>query len=149
MALMCLMRGKRHTSQLLPEFRVIRTVRSPDHVVLDETGKWRLSSGAFRPTRDGLVSVDLEQLLVADGLSPILMYPAVDQAVAAACLTVGSIRLENLVVDHDPVPENWYHGSISGNFTKGIRRKLATAAEFLVPINEAEAQRLLDASPEK
>lgn len=148
MALMWLLRRKRHSSKLQPEYRVIRTIRSPDHVVKDSTGKWRLSSGAYSPTDDGLVSIDLEQLLVEDELDALFMYPALDRNVAAASHSVLSLRELNLDVVHDPMPRNWYHGGISGISTKAIQRKLAKSAMFPVPIDEAEAQRLYDEKDE-
>jgi hypothetical protein len=129
-------------SQLLPEYRVVRTIRSPDHVIYNDLTGWRLTSAAFEPTDDGLVSVDLEQLLTEDGLPPLAMYPAVTKSVAAATQTVAAVRGHNLEVIHDPVCNNWYHGGISGKPTKSVRRKLAATAGFLVPINEEEAKRL-------
>lgn len=145
MVLMWLLRKKRQSSQLRPEHRVIRTIRSPDHVVKDSaTGKWRLSSGAYSPTDDGLVSVDLAQLLTQDDLDALFMYPALDRNVAAASHTVSSLRVLNLDVVHDPIPKNWYHGGISGVSTKAIQRKLAKSAALHVPIDEVEAQKLHD-----
>jgi hypothetical protein len=98
-----------------------------------------VSSAAFKPTRDGSVSVDLEQLLMADGLPLLTMYPAIDQAVAAAAVGVDRVRQAGLEPTHDPDPRNWYHGAIRGNFTGKISRDLARDIEFLVPIDQEAA----------
>jgi len=110
----------------------------------DRTGEWRLSSGAYSPTADGLVSVDLEQLLAEDGLSPLTMYPALDRNVAAATHLVSDLRALNLDVVHDPTIRNWYHGGISG-IKRSHKQKLSKSAGFLVPIDPVEAQKLHDA----
>lgn len=148
--LMCLLRRNRQSSQLLPEYEVIRTVQAPHQLqlVTDATGNWRLSSAAYSPSSDGLVSVDLAQLLIEDQLHILFMYPAVSRNVAAASHKVSALRELGLDVIHDPVLKNWYHGGISGiknsNAGKRIQRQLARSASFPVPINQVEAQRLYD-----
>jgi len=135
---------------LQPEFRVVRTIRSPDHVIKDDlTGEWRLSSGAYSPANDKLVSVDLEQLLAEDELPPLAMYPALNRSVAAATHSISELRGSNLDVVHDPTNKNWYHGGISGITNKKMQRKLAESAGFLVPIDPTEAQKLKDVSDQQ
>jgi hypothetical protein len=142
---MGLLRKKRLSSQLQPEYQVVRTIRSPDHVVKDAaTGRWRISSGAYSPTDDGLVSIDLEQLLAQDNLNALFMYPALDRNVAATSHKVANLRALHLDAVHDPMPKNWYHGGISGISNKAIQRKLAKSALELSPIDQVEAQRLYD-----
>jgi len=147
MRFMYRVRRRTPSNRLLPEFRLIRTIRSPYQVVQDQlTGQYVLSSAAFKPTSDGLVSVDLEQLLDQDGLDPLAMYPALDRHVAAAAHTAGHVTSLGLTVCHDPTKKNWYHGGIGGKFTGKISRDLASGADFLIEIDQAEADRLFDRS---
>ena len=130
-------------SRLQPEYRFIRTLQAPDHVVLDKNaGRYRISSKAFGPSRsDGGLSGDLEQPLVADGLPALALYPAVDRAVGAASLTVGQILAHGgLSVQHVPVRSNWYHGNILG-ITGGIKKRLSKQALEIVPIDQDAAAR--------
>jgi len=135
---------------LLPDFRFIRTLQSPHHIIFDEkTGLYRISSKAFTPSSsDGKLSGDLEEVLAADGLGPTAIYPAVRDAVGAASVTVGEIRALQAEVDHDPTRENWYHGAATGCKKKSVKQKLSAAASEIVPINQAKAReldRMLDA----
>jgi hypothetical protein len=112
--------------------------------VQDSTGRWRISTGAYSPTDDGLVSIDLEQLLAEDDLDALFMYPAIDRNVAAASHTVAGLRALGLDAVHDPMLKNWYHGGISGISNKAMKRKLVESAVELSPIDQLEAQRLYD-----
>lgn len=135
---------------LEPNYRFIRTIQSPDHVVFDELkGRYRLSSKAFGPSSsDGCLSGDLEQLLVRDGLPVLAMYPAVGRAVAAVSLEIQLIceheATHGIGVKHDPVLENWYHGSVFGRGLKKqkLRERFCALAEEMVPIDQTEATRL-------
>jgi len=131
---------------LLPEYRVVRTIRSPDHVVFDAAlGRWRLSSKAFGPSSaDGGLSVDIEQLLVRDGLHVLTMYPALDRAVAAAANTVAQLRAFGLELHHEPTRTNWYHGGARGKFQPRVRKGLAASCVELIPIDQNEARRLYE-----
>ena len=143
MILMRVSRRKRPSSQLQPELRFIRTLQSPYHIVRDErTGSYRISSKAFSPSSaDGGLSGDLEELLIDDGLSATAMYPAVQGAVGAAAITIGRIRDVGARPEHEPVWQNWYHGSVFG-ITSGIKKKLHKAASEIIKIDQAEAARL-------
>lgn len=147
MVLMRLTRRKCPSSQLQPDLRFIRTLRSPHHVVPDEqTGRYRISSKAFGPsTIDGALSGDLEQILRGDGLPATAMYPAVSSAVGAASIAIGAIRDAGATVDHDPVWKNWYHGSVFG-INGGIKKKLHRAAAEIIEIDQAEAARFWNAA---
>lgn len=143
MIVMRLTRCKRPSSRLRPELRFIRTLQSPYHIVHDErTGHYRISSKAFSPSSgDGGLSGDLEQLLIDDGLSATAMYPAVRGAVGAAAIAIGQLRAAGARPEHDPVWQNWYHGSVFG-ITSGIKKKLHKAASEIIQIDQAEAARL-------
>lgn len=144
MRLMCRFRRSWSASRLQPDFRFIRTLQSPYHVVPDErTGRYRISTKAFGPSKaDGKLSGDLEEILIADGLSPTAMYPAVRNPVGAASLTVGQIRNAGAQVEHDPAPWNWYHGAVSGTKPKRVKQLLVDAAIELIPIDQARAAEL-------
>lgn len=108
-----------------------------------------MSSKAFGPSSDdGCLSGDLEQLLAEDGLSELTMYPAVGRAVAAFSLKIQLICEHEWTygvgVKHDPVRENWYHGSIFGVGLKKkkLKESFRLLAEEMVPIDEVEATRL-------
>lgn len=135
---------------LLPKFHFIRTIQSPDHIVIDEeTGLYRLSSKAFGPSSsDGCLSGDLEQPLIEDGLPQLILYPAVGRAVAAIALTIEQICEHEasfgVYVRHDPVETNWYHGSVFGKALKNNRKlkeSFRSIAKELIPIDQAEARR--------
>jgi len=141
MSAMCRLRRPLAASNLRLEFRFIRTLQAPDHIVLDKaSGRYRISSKAFGPSSsDGTLSGDLEQLLVEDGLDPLALYPSVDRAVGAASLTIGNIQALGLSVEHQPVNRNWYHGGVRGIKTKH-KKQLMNAATEIVPIDQAEAK---------
>jgi hypothetical protein len=138
------LRRKWSNSRLQPEFRFVRTLLSPHHVIPDErTGLYRISSKAFGPSSsDGTLSGDLEQILAADGLSPIAMYPALPDPVGAASITVGQLRGLGAKVEHDPDKYNWYHGAVTGTKSKGTRKALSEIAVEIVAIDQLLAARL-------
>ena len=76
------------------------------------------------------------------------MYPAVVRAVAAYTLTVQQVLDQQSAfavgVRHDPVEENWYHGSIFGAGLKKKRLKeiFRSTAKELISIDQKEATRL-------
>jgi hypothetical protein len=128
---------------LQPEFRFVRTLLSPHHVISDErTGRYRISSKAFGPSSsDGTLSGDLEQVLAADRLSPITMYPALPDPVGAASVTIGQLRGLGAKVEHDPDKYNWYHGAVTGTKSKGVKKALSDVAVEIVAIDQALAAR--------
>lgn len=139
---MMLLRRKRTSSQLLPDSRFIRTLQSPHHVVPDKkTGLYRISTKAFGPSKgDGGLSGDLEQILRSDGLPPLAMYPSLERSVGAAAILVRDIQAAGGRVEHDPVWQNWYHGSVFG-VTGAVKKKLLKAAVEIVAIDQHEAAR--------
>ncbi|MFK4622529.1 hypothetical protein [Bradyrhizobium diazoefficiens] len=124
------------------EFRFIRSLRSPHHVVFDEDlGRYVISSAAFKPSsgKDGTLSGDLEQILAFDGLEPTAMYPAVRDPVGAASVTIAEIRAVKAAVEHDPTSRNWYHGAVRGTKSKGANKQLSKRATEIIPINQVLA----------
>lgn len=139
---MLLLRRKWHSSKLQSEFRFIRSLRSPHHVVFDEDlGRYVISSAAFKPSsgKDGTLSGDLEQILAFDGLEPTAMYPAVRDPVGAASVTIAEIRAVKAAVEHDPTSRNWYHGAVRGTKSKGANKQLSKRATEIIPINQVLA----------
>lgn len=141
---MCLLRRKWPQSHLQPEFRFIRTLQSPHHLIFDErTGRYNISSQAFSPSgSDGTLSGDLEQILLVDGLSTTAMYPAVRDPVGAASVTIGQIREANATVEHDPVKWNWYHGAVRGSKARRVRKRLSEVAIEIIRIDQIRAAEL-------
>ena len=129
------------SSQLQPDYRFVRTIQAPHHLVPDKaTGLYRLSSKAFGPSKlDGGLSGDLEELLARDGLGALAFYPAVKRAVGAATLSIKQIRGHGLEVRHEPVMEDWYHGGIHG-FKGKAKEKLFRDAVELIAIDQNQAR---------
>jgi hypothetical protein len=142
MRFMKALRPARISSSLQPESHFVRTLQAPDHVVLDKaTGKYRLSSKAFGPSKvDKNLSGELEQILVADGLDITALFPVVPRAIGAVTLRVGEVRALDLDVHHHPVWVNWYHGSISGIKSRH-KDKLLKLARDLIEIDQAQAEK--------
>lgn len=129
------------SSRFLPEHRALRSIQAPQHVK-DENGQWRLSSAAFSPSgSDQSCSVDLEHLLHSDGLHSTALYPGIDRSVGLIALPLHALAAEEITIAHDPVIDNWYHGAMRGAALKrkGATKRLAGAAEIVIPINEVLA----------
>lgn len=135
------LRRRKPASYLLPDGLALRTIRSPFHVIPDEKEKrFRISSAAFAPTDDGAVSVDLEQLLREDNLPPTALYPMLNQAVALLAHALGFLMEQTLSTAHEPVRQNWYHGGITGNFSKGVKRTLSANCGYVIEIDQDAAR---------
>ena len=100
---------------------------------------WRVSSGAFSAGTDGTASVDLEQLLLADGKTALSNFPGVDRAVALVAHQVGHLQASGLSVAHVPVCGNYYHAEVSGLKPRHKKSLHKTMTE-LVPVNQELAQ---------
>ena len=144
MGLMCRLR-RRRASLSRPDLRLVRTLQAPEQLVFDEpSGLWQFSSAAFRPSSsDGCLSVDIEELLEADGLTVLTLYGAIDRAVGSATFTVREALDLGLTVEHQPVSKNWYHGGVRG-IVSSKNSKLKKKARQLVEIDQAAAQRYHD-----
>lgn len=147
MFVMCHVRETWPISKLLPDFKFIRTLQTPHHIVFDKRlSRYRISSQAFRPSSaDNALSGDLEQLLNFDGLSAVALYPAVNLEIGAASLTVREIRSHDLTVHHEPVWVNWYHGAVrgiqSGKAGQKTKKALCALATEIIAIDQVEAAR--------
>jgi len=94
---------------------------------------------AFRPSKkDKMVSVDLEQLLIEDGLDGTTLYPHLDRSIGLYALFVHELATLGLDLVHAAIPTNWYHGGVAGDGLQKhkISKKLATACRPIIPINE-------------
>lgn len=141
MRMMKLLRPTVPSNQLQPESRLLRTLQAPQHVQ-HEDGIWRPSSAAFSASRaDAACSVDLEQLLVEDGLSAKSLFPSLPKSVGLVALPLSIVIGEGLEAKHDPVESDWYHGGILGAGLKkqGVRKRLAARCESVVPIDATAA----------
>lgn len=136
-----LFRRKFSSSELDGGFRLLRTIQAGHpQCVRDGTGKWRPSSGAFNVSRsDGWMSIDLEELLHRDGLPPDFLFPALPRAVALVAHPLATYRQRGCLIEHQPIPTNYYHGGVS-NISNSTRRFLARNCEYICPIDEAVAE---------
>lgn len=123
------------------EFKALRTIQAPQHLQFDQaTGRYEVSSAAFKMQSDGSISVDLEQLLLANGHDAVAFYPRVARAVALVAHRVGRLEAEGATVSHVPIPLNPYHGEVRASFCRKVRRALASSCEILSAIDVALAQ---------
>lgn len=100
-----------------------------------------MSSAAFGPSSsDKRLSVDIEQLMSADGLGPTDLYPGIDRSVGLYAVEVAKVRELNLEIEHQPILPNWYHGGVLNISSHGVRKKLAKAASAVIEIDQAAAQ---------
>ncbi len=105
---------------------LIRHVHPEHHVVFDENlGCRRLSTGLFSESSGprGGMSVDLERLIVEDGLNPLGRLPGPD--FGAVRLVAGEMRALGHKVGRNPLPDNPYHGEV-WNIARGraARRRI-------------------------
>jgi len=91
---------------------LLRRIDPDYHVVEDKNlGCHRLSSMAFSETSvpNGGMSIDLEQLMQADGHDPL---DGLDEGWGLVRLIAGQLRQQNCLVGSDPLPTNPYHGEV-------------------------------------
>ncbi|MEP2877961.1 MAG: hypothetical protein ABJL55_05350 [Roseibium sp.] len=120
--------------EILNEHHVIRRI-SPHHVVPDEkspTGS-KISTMAFRPSSgpNGGMSVDIENLIIENGLDP-KEFVISPPFIGAVKLLVEQLRANDFVVGYDPLPDNEFHGEVWGRFSKSKQRKLVDQSVYLV-----------------
>jgi len=124
---------------------VIRRVDPNQHLATDRTnGCKRLSTKLFSASsgdNEGM-SVDIPSLMEQAGVSP-CQYVTNPKHVGSVVFTAGSARSALLMVGHQPVPDNPYHGQVwarseTGRFSKGQQRALLAAATWFVPISGVE-----------
>jgi hypothetical protein len=114
-------------AEILDDYHVIRHT-NPNYLAFDdELGGKRLGSGAFSESSDGGMSVDIEEWMIADGLTR-LHYLA-SSVEGAVRIRVGDLRQRGYQVGWDPDGGHPHHGSVWGNFngSKNKRRVKALA----------------------
>lgn len=85
------------------------------------------------------LSVDVEMLMLADGLDP-TRHVAQAQFVGAIVLEIASFRSRCFLVGYDPLSHNDYHGAVWENaakgarMTRGAKRALLKEAAWIVPL---------------
>ena len=91
---------------------------------------------AFQPSSDfGGMSIDLQKLIEEAGSQDARRYVISPPWIGAVRFTAGMLRAEGLKVGYDPIlPANPYHGQVWGNFTQGLKKRLAGVAEWFVRI---------------
>ena len=112
---------------------VLRFIDPEHHWVFDQNqGRWRVSSALFSEssTPNGGMSVQVEQLIVADGLTIESRLP--HPRCGMARLVVRDLRNLHLTVGLDPLPDNPYQAEVWGiGNNKRIRRTLAEQAQIV------------------
>jgi hypothetical protein len=77
--------------------------------------------------------------MLADGLKSYALFPALTQSVGLYAVKVGDVRAEGLAAHHEPVPPNWYHGGIRGEYRNNTSKHLGTKAEAVVALDQEAA----------
>jgi hypothetical protein len=119
-----------HDHQEIPgDFHVIRRTTCRDLVRNTDTGVARIASGAYCESSDAPrgMSVDIEEWMAADGLSP--DHYITDPEQGAVRMTVRDLRALGLQVGWDPIPGNPHHGEVWGLTNSGRRRKVSGLAQ--------------------
>lgn len=123
--------------EILDNDRLIRLVNPTHHVVWDANQQvHRISSALFNPSSSNAgVSVEIEPLLVADGISIATRVPS---GWGAVSLNAGDARVINLDVGKHPLSGNQpgapnpYHGEIWGVRSRASKRHLVEKAIWIV-----------------
>jgi hypothetical protein len=125
------------------EERLFRRIHLSQIVKDDDTGRARVSSGAFT---DKELSINIESVLIGNG-------EAVDTCLRnyrghkLVCFTAGQARQLQQIVCRDPIsPDNLSHGLVYGSKSRRIREGLRDSAEWVIP---AEAPFYADIAQEK
>jgi hypothetical protein len=129
---------------LADDHRVIRRI-SDEFVEKDKDGRpIRVSTAALSPSSPEVdfycgLSVDLEPLMLADGVDP-KRHVTTPKFMASIVLAVRSFRSRNFYVGYDPMNDNPYHGGVwqdakrGSKLTRGVRKALLRESQWLVPV---------------
>lgn len=122
--------------EILDDHHVIRHTNPNDLAYDEEIGGWRLGSGAFSKSSDGGMSVDIEEWMIADGLSQLhyLMNPLE----GAVRIRVGDLRQRGYQVGWDPDGGHPHHGSVWGNFNGSKNKRRLRALSVTIKKTEGE-----------
>lgn len=130
---------------------LIRRINPVQHVVWDENRqKNRISPKAYNKSsglRDGM-SVDVESLIISDGLNP-REFVTTPVFTAAVALGVGEVRALGFYVGLDPIKDvlgvldNPYHAEVWAkearkSFTDGQKKALADLAKWYIELPEVD-----------
>jgi hypothetical protein len=121
---------------------VIRRINPQQHVVWDENrGCRRISSKVFSPSsgRNDGMSVDIEQLMLSDGVDP-RHYVTTPVFMGSVAFSAGAARALGLLVGYDPIPKNPYHGEVWGGcrpnrFSRRQKKGLTEASRWYVELD--------------
>jgi hypothetical protein len=106
------------------QHNVIRHI-VPNDLHRETSGNIRVASGAYSESSDGGMSVDMEDWILADGLST--LHYLKDPTHGAVRISVRSLRSLGLRVGWDPDSGHRHHGAVWGiNSTR--RRRIAALA---------------------
>lgn len=90
------------------------------------------------------MSVDIESLILANGLNP-RNYVTTPIFTGSVVFLASDIRALNLRVGFDPLPQNPYHGEVWGNikpnrFSSTQKRGLLSSARWYVALPNVDLQ---------
>lgn len=111
----------------------------PRHFVMDENrGGYRPSSAAFEDHPSGTpMSIHVAKDASADGHQPEDVLRGHD-GFALAAFTAGTARELDQGVAREPLPDEIAHGVVFGKKTRGIRRRLSRASEWVLAPPQAQ-----------
>ncbi|WP_300395131.1 hypothetical protein [Henriciella sp.] len=120
---------------------IIRRIDPNEHIVPDDnTGGERISSKAFSASSgdEGGMSVDVEKLIVADGVEP-MDFVTTPRFTGSVYFIAESIRERELMIGYEPIEGNPYHGEVwrspnGGRFTRAQKKALRETAEWYVEL---------------
>jgi hypothetical protein len=110
--------------EILDRHWVIRHIVETD-LHSESSGLIRVGSGAYSESSDGGMSVDIEDWMIADGLSSLYYLGNPDHG--AVRLSVGALRRLGLKVGWDPDGGHRHHGGV-WDIRSSHRRKIAKMA---------------------
>ena len=119
---------------------IIRGIQK-NHLMTDSTGNTRISTMAFSQSSAGNrgMSVEIESLIVNDGIDPKTYVMESGRYSGAVQLNVGDVRNAKFQVAHTPQTNSPYHGDVWGKekiiYGKSGRKKLRALCSWYIQIS--------------
>jgi hypothetical protein len=113
-------------AEIFDTHHVIRHTTPHDLCSGDIPGTRRLSSGTYSESKDGGMSVDIVEWMVADQLDELHFLS--DPTHGAVRIRVGDLRALDLKVGWDPDGGHKYHGAVWGVRSSSKRKRVANIA---------------------
>jgi hypothetical protein len=133
--------------EILDDDVIIRRVDPVWHVIFDDNRNChRLSSKLYKASSgiNGGMSVDIEKLINAEGLSP-QQFVLKPPYLGAVAFSARAIRSFGLWIGYEPIQENPYHGEVwnsttsrHNKFTNSQVNSLMQIAKWYVQLDDVE-----------